>query len=148
MKKTKLMNAVAYARTAIKNNKSNNRIKRQLSEIEKYANKNGYKISKVYADNGFGGNAPDRPALHQLHKDAELGKWKVVLIHDLSRLARSSVIYKQIENNLQKNGVKIVSTFGADNSPMIDLINNMCSPFCMDREPARIKAKIAIKKQQ
>lgn len=115
MKNIKLLNAVAYARTGIKNCRSNNRIKRQLSEIKKYADKNDFIISKEYIDKGFDGNAPDRPALHQLHKDAELGAWKTVLIYNMSRLARDPEIYKQIERNLKKNGVKIISIFEYEN---------------------------------
>ena len=82
MKNTKIINAAVYIRTGAGNNKSKHKIKRQLSDIKKYANKNGYKISEVYTDKGFSGIAPNRPALTQLHKDAELGKWKIVLIHD------------------------------------------------------------------
>lgn len=84
----KSINAVAYARTGKKNNKSKWKIKKRLSEIEKYAQKNGYMILERYIDEGFGGDAPNRPALLRLHEDAKLGKWKIVLVSDMSRLAR------------------------------------------------------------
>ena len=147
MKKEKIINAAVYVRTATKNNKSKIRIRRQLSEIKKYANKNGYKISEVYTDKGFSGNAPDRPALRQLHEDAKLDKWNIVLIHDISRLARSSVIYKQIENNLQKNGVKIISITGPNDLLTLD-ISSIFNDCYKKNLSECIKAGIARRKQQ
>ena len=147
MKTKKIINAVAYARSGTKNNKANSKIKWQLSKIEKFAQENWYVVLKKYVDKGFGGNAPDRPALHQLHKDAELGKWKVVLIHDLSRMARSSVIYKQIESNLQKNGVKIISIAGPNDLLLLD-INSAFATHYSRSISERTKTGIVMRKQQ
>jgi len=63
----------------------------------------------VYTDKGFSGKTPDRPALRQLHKDAELGEWKIVLVSDMTIIARDPEIYIRIKNNLQKNDVEIFS---------------------------------------
>lgn len=143
----KSTNAVAYARVGARDDKSRNKIKRQFSEIEKYAQKNGYMILKKYSDEGFSGNAPDRPALHQLHEDAKLGEWKIVLIYDMSRITRNSKIYQRIKNNLQKNGVKIISLSWPHDLLSLDLI----SMFDAEHKRSlskRIKTGIACKKQR
>ena len=147
MKNTKLVNAVAYARIGEKNHKSNSKIKWQFSKIEKYAQENGYVISKKYIDKGFSGNAPDRPALHQLHEDAKLGEWKIVLVSDMSRLARDSEIYIRIKSNLQKNGVEIVSI----NDPNKFLERILTNAYFVHEHMAGsedIKAGIARRKQR
>ncbi|KKP30987.1 MAG: hypothetical protein A2312_02240 [Candidatus Staskawiczbacteria bacterium RIFOXYB2_FULL_32_9] len=142
MKNSKSKNAVAYVRTATKNNTL---INKQLSEIKKYATKNGYKISKEYIDSGYSGNESNRPAIVELLKDSKSDAHKAVLIFDFSRIARNPIIYNMIKTDFQKNGVKIISITDSDNSPSLFMDDMFASQHSRLLSKS-IKAGIARKK--
>ncbi len=62
----------------------------QLSDLERYSKERGFKVFKVYRDNGVSGTKESRPALSELMNDAKKRKFDVVLVWRFDRFARST----------------------------------------------------------
>ncbi len=62
----------------------------QLSDLERYSKERGFKIFKVYKDNGVSGTKELRPALSELMNDAKKRKFDIVLVWRFDRFARST----------------------------------------------------------
>lgn len=82
----------------------------QRKAIEDFAASQGYKLVEIYSDEGISGSSIDnRISLKNLLKDAQQGKFDVLIIHRLSRLGRNSRDLLNHVDLLEKSGVKLVS---------------------------------------
>jgi DNA invertase Pin-like site-specific DNA recombinase len=61
----------------------------QESELRAYAESRGWAIYKIYADKGFSGAKPSRPALDEMWADCRKRRIDVVAVWALDRLSRS-----------------------------------------------------------
>lgn len=104
---------VAYIRVA---NKDDYAVEQQKTSLDYYAEKNGYKIDYYYIDNGFAGTTIDRPQLKQLLRDVKSRKvTDRILFKDITRLGRKSEVISEIERQISKRSVKLVSMNEEDN---------------------------------
>lgn len=77
-----------------------------------YANKQGWKVHKVYVDKAISGTSDERDAFQEIIGDTLSGDetpYSVILVHKLDRFARNrydSIRYKHI---LKKRGVRVAS---------------------------------------
>ena len=78
-----------YLRLSKEHSEENNSIEAQREITTNYAVKNGYKIVKEYADNGYSGILDSRPALDQMMIDISRGFINMVIVKDISRLTRN-----------------------------------------------------------
>jgi DNA invertase Pin-like site-specific DNA recombinase len=62
----------------------------QLNDLERYSRERGFKVFKVYRDNGVSGTKESRPALSELMDDAKKRKFDIVLVWRFDRFARST----------------------------------------------------------
>jgi DNA invertase Pin-like site-specific DNA recombinase len=62
----------------------------QVSDLERYSRERGFKIFKIYKDNGISGAKDDRPGLNQLMDDARKRKFDMLLVWRFDRFARST----------------------------------------------------------
>ena len=82
----------------------------QRLELEKYCERQGWKVAKIYEDNGISGSKSDRPALNEMLQDANKGKFDVLCVWKIDRLARSTTDLLNILLTLKTNGVDFCST--------------------------------------
>jgi len=63
----------------------------QLLPLKEYVERMNYELVNIYQDEGISGSKgrDQRPALNEMMKDAVKGKFKKVLVFDVSRLGRS-----------------------------------------------------------
>src|SRR5579864_8979880 len=61
----------------------------QVAELREYASRRGWKIWKIYRDEGISGAQNHRPGLDELLADARRCRFDVVLVHRFDRFARS-----------------------------------------------------------
>ena len=81
-------------------------IDEQQRLLIEYANKMGYEIYKCYSDRGISGkNIKNRPALKELLKDADEGKFEIVLTWKINRVARNMLNLLEIVDMLDKRGI-------------------------------------------
>lgn len=77
-----------YLRLSREHDEENNSIEAQREITTKYAIKNGYKLVKEYADNGYSGILDSRPALNEMMIDISRGFINMIIVKDISRLTR------------------------------------------------------------
>jgi site-specific DNA recombinase len=109
--------AVIYARFSSDNQRSES-IDAQVRACKEYAQKEGYKILKVYADEALSGRTDDRPQFLQMISDAKHRRWEAVIVHKLDRFSRDRYDSMHYKYELRKHGVEIVSVLERiDGSP-------------------------------
>lgn len=80
--------AVIYARFSSHNQKDES-IEQQVDECKEYAERNGLKVTKVYADAAISGRTEARTQFQRLKADAKKGKFAVIIAYKSSRIARN-----------------------------------------------------------
>ena len=81
----------------------------QLSSIEQFAEARGYALIKSYIDEGISGTRERRPALDAMVSDARQGKFKVLIVVGIDRLARDTRHLLNLINELKHYGVSLIS---------------------------------------
>jgi site-specific DNA recombinase len=104
------MMAAIYARYSSENQRPES-IEDQISSCRKLATERGYSVFEeyVYFDKAASGARKDRPGLDALMAESETGCFGVVLVDDLSRLARDNFLMLSLMAELRFNGVSVVS---------------------------------------
>ena len=99
-----------------------------------YCQKEGYRVHKVYIDDGYSGMNFDRPGFQEMLEDIEHGEINMVVTKDLSRLGRDYIMtgyYSEIY--FQSMGVRYIaiadnfdsSKGGNDIAPFKNILNDM-----------------------
>lgn len=98
--------AVAYARvsTLLGQNPE-----AQLASIRQLAAGRGFQLTKEYVDEGISGSRERRPALDQLVRDAQAGKFTIIIVFAIDRLARDVRHLLNLVAELKHYGVALVS---------------------------------------
>lgn len=114
MSKNKLQKAVVgYVRTAtLSQGKDGLSLETQKEQITKYCKAKGYKLTKIFSDNGCSGASLQRPGIQELLAEASAEKISKVVCLDLSRLSRNTFEFVFIKSQLKKYGVEVVCTTG------------------------------------
>ena len=96
-----------YARSAGGNEQQ---IEEQISNCKDFIKSIGYDPDKavIYVDNGFTGYSVDRSAFLKMMKDADEGKFQILVINDIPRLARD---YHLCDDTLNILGEKHIATY-------------------------------------
>ena len=85
-------------------------IRNQKSMLIGYALEKGWEIYKVYSDDDYTGADRKRPAFNQLLRDAEDGKFQIVLCKTQSRFTRElELVEKYIHGLFPLWGIRFVS---------------------------------------
>jgi len=79
----------------------------QTAKIHQWCTANGYELVDLLVDAGLSGGRSDRPALQAALK--AVGRGDVLVVHSISRLARSTKDTLAIGDDLKKRGVGLVS---------------------------------------
>jgi len=61
----------------------------QATQIQHYAQRRGWELTCIYADNSQSGNSPERPELQSLQRDIEAGLVDTVIVERFDRLYRN-----------------------------------------------------------
>ena len=104
------MRAAIYARYSSENQRPES-IEDQISSCRRFATDNGFTVLKDHAhtDYALSGSRKDRDGLNALIAASESKEFEVVLIDDLSRLARDNFLMLSVISNLHFQGIRIVS---------------------------------------
>ena len=107
-------------------------IKNQQTILEKYAQENGFKNTRVFIDDGWSGTNFARPAFTEIMELAERGLIGTLIVKDHSRLGRNRLIVGQLlEEGFDSLGVRYIAIMDnidtakgiSDLVPMQDLFN-------------------------
>ena len=107
-------------------------IKNQQAILEKYAQENGFRNTRVFIDDGWSGTNFARPAFTEIMELAEKGLIGTLIVKDHSRLGRNRLIVGQLlEEGFDSLGVRYIAIMDnidtakgiSDLVPMQDLFN-------------------------
>ena len=84
-------------------------IKNQLVPIRDFASARGFRLTAEFCDEGISGAKERRPALDAMLADAKLGKFKTLIVMEISRLARDVRHLLNLLHELDRIGVSVVS---------------------------------------
>ena len=104
------MRAAIYARYSSENQRPES-IEDQVSACRRFAKERRYTIDQahIYKDEAASGAREDRPGLKALRAAAVDAPFQVVLVDDLSRLARNTLLLLSVLEELRFHGVHVVS---------------------------------------
>ena len=98
----------AYCRVSTDKEDQLNSLQMQKKFYGEFADRNGYTIADMYADEGISGTqAQKRPEFMRLMRDARLGKFDMVVTKDISRMARNVVDFLQSIRELKAMGIPV-----------------------------------------
>lgn len=100
------MKAAAYARVSTLLNQDP---ELQLSHLRIFSDARGLTLAKEFVDQGVSGAKERRPALDAMIHEARLGKFKVILVVGIDRLARDTRHLLNLIAELNHYGVSIIS---------------------------------------
>ena len=103
------MKAVAYCRVSTNKDEQLDSLEAQQLFFTEYAKRNDYHLVRIYADEGKSGTKmKNRTQLLRLLSDAQRDMFEIVLIKDVSRLARNTVDFLTSIRKLKELGIKVV----------------------------------------
>lgn len=128
-------------------------IANQIEPIKQVAEARGFDLVKIYKDEGISGATERRKGLDEMLADAKRGAFKVLVVMELSRIARDVRHLLNTLHELHEAGVSLVSIregIEFNNSPfakgMVTMIGLLVS-IERDLLRDRIKTALAIRKQ-
>lgn len=101
--------AAIYTRVSSALQRDNFSIAGQKKLLEEVCQRNGWEIYEVYTDNGLTGKNMNRPALLKMNEDAKNGKFDIILIYRLNRLARNTKHMIDMVDFYNKYNVEVYS---------------------------------------
>ncbi|MCG3204361.1 MAG: hypothetical protein KCHDKBKB_01076 [Elusimicrobia bacterium] len=104
---TEIVKVAIYARVSSERQEREDTIASQIAQLKACAEKNGYKITADFIDNGYSGELLARPALDKLRDDAGKGIFTRVLINSPDRLARRYLYQEIVMEDLRNHGVQV-----------------------------------------
>ena len=100
------MRIAAYCRVSTEKDEQLDSLKNQKIFFKEYAERNGHNLIRLYADEGISGTSlKKRDQFVRLIQDAELGLFEMVVVKDVSRLARNTVDFLQSIRTLKSLGI-------------------------------------------
>ncbi|HHU98072.1 MAG TPA: recombinase family protein [Petrimonas sp.] len=97
-------------------------IQNQKNMLTKYAIEQGWSIYKIYSDDDYSGQDADRPEFNQLLRDAEAGKFSIILCKSQARFTRDmELVEKYLHNRFLLWGIRFIGL--ADNADTANKFN-------------------------
>lgn len=106
------MKAVIYARVSTDEQAARGfSLPTQIEACRQYAAQKGYQVLEVFQDD-YTGTVMDRPELNNLREFVLNHDVKIMIVYDIDRLARKAIYQMLIEEELDKQGVRIEYVLG------------------------------------
>ena len=112
------MNIAAYCRVSTDKSDQLNSLEAQKKFFTEYTQKNGHQLVRLYADEGISGTKiKNRREFLRMMRDAKRGLFQMVVVKDISRLARNTVDLLQSIRTLKALGIE--TTFLTSNMTVL-----------------------------
>lgn len=143
------LRAVAYCRVSTNKEEQLDSLESQEKFFHDYSTLHGYELIHVYADEGKSGTKmKNRRQLIQLLEDAKESKFDLVLIKDVSRLARNTVDFLTSIRKLKSLHIKVVFVnYDQTSSDSSEFMLTMLSAIAQE-ESANTSKRVRFGKKQ
>jgi DNA invertase Pin-like site-specific DNA recombinase len=91
-------------------------VENQERELLAHCQRQGWQVFKVYRDEGFSGAVADRPGLKEMLADARQGRFNLLVVWKIDRLARAISHLLEVLTELKGLGIGFVSLTEAINT--------------------------------
>lgn len=125
---------VAYARVSTHLESQENSFKSQQLYFEKYINNNkDWELVRIYSDEVSGTSTRKRKEFNEMIRDAESGKFDIILTKEVSRFARNTLDTLQYTRKLKAMGIDVyflldnISTADKDGELRLTIFRQSCS---------------------
>lgn len=121
----------------------------QELELEKYCEREGYKIFKLYREEGVSGAKTSRPQLDLMIRDMRQGKFDAIIVWKYDRLGRSTMHLLQVLEELKNRNVRLIATSQSIDTftPLGKFFFTIISGFAeMEREIIKERIALGIKR--
>lgn len=140
--------AVAYARVSTLLGQD---VLNQLVGIRNLSMQRNFELKHEYIDQGISGRSERRPSLDQLIRDARKGQFKIIIIHSIDRLGRSTKHLLNLIDELRHLNVSIISIresldFSTPTGQMALTMLSAVAQLEAQLTSERIKTALAVKK--
>lgn len=99
----------AYCRVSTEKEEQLDSLAHQKEFFLEYAEKNGHELVRLYADEGISGTSlKKRAEFQRLMNDAQMGLFELVVVKDISRVARNTVDFLQSIRKLKTMGINMI----------------------------------------
>ena len=99
-----------YVRVSTPRQVDDESLNTQRESIKKFCKQQGYQLIEIYADEGIsGGSIKDRHALLRCMYDGQSGKFKILIVHRLSRFGRNANELLNNHKELKNAGIELRS---------------------------------------
>ena len=103
------MKIAAYCRVSTSKEEQLDSLENQKAFFTAYASRNGYELVRLYADEGISGTSlKNRDAFNRMMRDAQEGLFSMVVVKDISRLARNTVDFLVSIRQLRALGITVL----------------------------------------
>ncbi|WMJ85718.1 recombinase family protein [Anaerocolumna sp. MB42-C2] len=143
------MKAVAYCRVSTNKDEQLDSLESQQNFFAEYAARNAYDLVDIYADEGKSGTKiKNRTQLLKLLADAGSGKFEIVLIKDISRLARNTVDFLTSIRKLKALNIRVIFVnYDQTSSDSSEFMLTMLSAIAQE-ESANTSKRVRFGKKQ
>ena len=103
------MKIAAYCRVSTSKEEQLDSLENQKAFFTAYASRNGYDLVRLYADEGISGTSlKNRDAFNRMMLDAQKKLFSMVVVKDISRLARNTVDFLVSIRQLKALGITVL----------------------------------------
>lgn len=143
------MRVVAYCRVSTNKEEQLDSLDSQQKFFSEYASRNGHDLICIYADEGKSGTKmKNRLQLQKLLSDARQDKFELVLIKDVSRLARNTLDFLTSIRSLKALGIKVIFVnYDQTSSDSSEFMLTMLSAIAQE-ESANTSKRVKFGKRQ
>jgi DNA invertase Pin-like site-specific DNA recombinase len=107
--------AIGYRRVSSRDQIQGTGLDRQASYIQKFAFENTFQLERIFTEKGISGVVEKRPAFSEMIAFADAQNIKIIIIEDMTRLARELLLQMQLATFIASKEIDLYSANTGEN---------------------------------
>jgi site-specific DNA recombinase len=107
--------AIGYRRVSSRDQIQGTGLDRQASYIQKFAFENAFQLERIFTEKGISGVVEKRPAFSEMIAFADAQNIKIIIIEDMTRLARELLLQMQLATFIASKEIDLYSANTGEN---------------------------------
>lgn len=109
------MNALGYRRVSSRDQINGTGLGRQSTQIKNFAREKKYTLERIFTEKGISGVVKKRPAFSEMIAYADAHNIKIIIIEDMTRLARELLLQMQLATYIASKEIDLYSANTGEN---------------------------------
>ena len=107
--------AIGYRRVSSRDQVNGTGLGRQATQIKKFASENAFQLERIFTEKGISGVVEKRPAFSEMIAYADAHDIKIIIIEDMTRLARELLLQMQLATFIASKEIDLYSANTGEN---------------------------------